>query len=205
MHSSPASARAFHWFLSSIDPVEAGRNKEHSRCDLDRQPSYESACQRGIGFATFSEFQRHRQQSDDRCQRGHQNGPQSHAAGFDDSFGDPCLSPRRCGANSTIKRSPSSAIRSVYFADRSFLRIAVINLLDNAVKYSPSGSAIRLKLSSTDGPEVKLLQCIWPSRMNVLEFLKTRHLVHLIASIEIASIESTRDGQATPEVVADSA
>ena len=31
-------------------------------------------------------------------------------------------------------------------ADRSFLRMAVINLLDNAVKYSPSGSAIRLSL-----------------------------------------------------------
>jgi heavy metal sensor kinase len=33
------------------------------------------------------------------------------------------------------------------FADRSFLRMAVINLLDNAVKYSPSGSTIRLNLS----------------------------------------------------------
>jgi signal transduction histidine kinase len=33
------------------------------------------------------------------------------------------------------------------FADRSFLRMAVINLLDNAVKYSPSGSNIRLILS----------------------------------------------------------
>jgi signal transduction histidine kinase len=34
------------------------------------------------------------------------------------------------------------------FADRSFLRMAVINLLDNAVKYSPSRSAIRITLSS---------------------------------------------------------
>jgi heavy metal sensor kinase len=33
------------------------------------------------------------------------------------------------------------------FADRSFLRMAVINLLDNAVKYSPSGSTVRLVLS----------------------------------------------------------
>ena len=33
------------------------------------------------------------------------------------------------------------------FADRSFLRMAVINLLDNAVKYSPSGSKVRLILS----------------------------------------------------------
>jgi signal transduction histidine kinase len=33
------------------------------------------------------------------------------------------------------------------FADRSFLRMAVINLLDNAVKYSPTGSAIRLSVS----------------------------------------------------------
>ncbi len=33
------------------------------------------------------------------------------------------------------------------FADRSFLRMAVINLLDNAVKYSPSGSTICLILS----------------------------------------------------------
>jgi heavy metal sensor kinase len=31
-------------------------------------------------------------------------------------------------------------------ADRNFLRMAVINLLDNAVKYSPPGSAIRLRL-----------------------------------------------------------
>jgi signal transduction histidine kinase len=34
------------------------------------------------------------------------------------------------------------------FADRSFLRMAVINLLDNAVKYSPSGSTVRLVLSN---------------------------------------------------------
>jgi heavy metal sensor kinase len=33
------------------------------------------------------------------------------------------------------------------FADRSFLRMAVINLLDNAVKYSPSGSTVRLILT----------------------------------------------------------
>lgn len=32
-------------------------------------------------------------------------------------------------------------------ADRSFLRMAVINLLDNAVKYSPAGSTIYLKVS----------------------------------------------------------
>jgi signal transduction histidine kinase len=32
------------------------------------------------------------------------------------------------------------------FADRAFLRMAVINLLDNAVKYSPAGSTIRLTL-----------------------------------------------------------
>jgi heavy metal sensor kinase len=31
-------------------------------------------------------------------------------------------------------------------ADRAFLRMAVINLLDNAVKYSPSGSTVRLTL-----------------------------------------------------------
>lgn len=36
------------------------------------------------------------------------------------------------------------------FADRSFLRMAVINLLDNAVKYSPAGSKIRLCLSAAD-------------------------------------------------------
>jgi heavy metal sensor kinase len=38
------------------------------------------------------------------------------------------------------------------FADRSFLRMAVINLLDNAVKYSPSGSTIRLSLSNGMNP-----------------------------------------------------
>ncbi len=37
------------------------------------------------------------------------------------------------------------------FADRSFLRMAVINLLDNAVKYSPAGSTIRLVLSGGEG------------------------------------------------------
>jgi heavy metal sensor kinase len=35
-------------------------------------------------------------------------------------------------------------------ADRNFLRMAVINLLDNAVKYSPSGSTIRLRLSDSN-------------------------------------------------------
>lgn len=35
-------------------------------------------------------------------------------------------------------------------ADRSFLRMAVINLLDNAVKYSPAKSTIRLELSRQD-------------------------------------------------------
>jgi len=35
-------------------------------------------------------------------------------------------------------------------ADRNFLRMAVINLLDNAVKYSPTGSTIRLRLSEGD-------------------------------------------------------
>jgi heavy metal sensor kinase len=37
------------------------------------------------------------------------------------------------------------------FADRSFLRMAIINLLDNAVKYSPAGSAIRLNVSAGAG------------------------------------------------------
>lgn len=41
--------------------------------------------------------------------------------------------------------------RIAVFADRSFLRMAVINLLDNAVKYSPAGSTIRLGLSATVG------------------------------------------------------
>lgn len=36
------------------------------------------------------------------------------------------------------------------FADRSFLRMAVINLLDNAVKYSPPGSSVRLILSNAE-------------------------------------------------------
>jgi heavy metal sensor kinase len=37
------------------------------------------------------------------------------------------------------------------FADRNFLRMAVINLIDNAVKYSPAGSTIRLSLLAADG------------------------------------------------------
>jgi len=37
------------------------------------------------------------------------------------------------------------------WADRSFLRMAVINLVDNAVKYSPAGSAIRLSLHGARG------------------------------------------------------
>ncbi len=40
-------------------------------------------------------------------------------------------------------------------ADRAFLRMAFVNLLDNAVKYSPSGSAIRISLhpgSTNPGP-----------------------------------------------------
>jgi heavy metal sensor kinase len=39
------------------------------------------------------------------------------------------------------------------FADRNFLRMAVINLLDNAVKYSSAGSNIRLRLSSTEASD----------------------------------------------------
>lgn len=39
------------------------------------------------------------------------------------------------------------------FADRSFLRMAVINLLDNAVKYSLAGSTIYLSLSAAVGSE----------------------------------------------------
>jgi heavy metal sensor kinase len=39
-------------------------------------------------------------------------------------------------------------------ADRSFLRMAVINLLDNAVKYSPSGSTVRLILSASSQTEL---------------------------------------------------
>ena len=35
-------------------------------------------------------------------------------------------------------------------ADRNFLRMAVINLLDNAVKYSPAGTTIRLRVSDSD-------------------------------------------------------
>jgi heavy metal sensor kinase len=42
-------------------------------------------------------------------------------------------------------------------ADRGFLRMAIINLLDNAVKYSPVGSAIRVLLEqSTEERYVKL-------------------------------------------------
>ncbi len=42
------------------------------------------------------------------------------------------------------------------FADRSFLRMAVINLLDNAVKYSPAGSEIRLSLSAVNGSGIEV-------------------------------------------------
>ncbi len=38
-------------------------------------------------------------------------------------------------------------------ADRAFLRMVVVNLLDNAVKYSPSGTAIRLSLVSGDSQQ----------------------------------------------------
>jgi heavy metal sensor kinase len=44
-------------------------------------------------------------------------------------------------------------------ADRNFLRMAVINLLDNAVKYSPAGSTIRLRLSD-GGPTSDLAQFV---------------------------------------------
>lgn len=41
------------------------------------------------------------------------------------------------------------------YADRSFLRMAVVNLLDNAVKYSPAGSAVhvRVHLDRTESVE----------------------------------------------------
>jgi signal transduction histidine kinase len=38
--------------------------------------------------------------------------------------------------------------RALVCADRAFLRMALVNLLDNAVKYSPSGSKIHVTLQS---------------------------------------------------------
>jgi signal transduction histidine kinase len=45
----------------------------------------------------------------------------------------------------TVQISEESQIK--VSADRNFLRVAVINLLDNAVKYSPAGRIIPLGLS----------------------------------------------------------
>jgi signal transduction histidine kinase len=45
--------------------------------------------------------------------------------------------------------------RALVRADRAFLRMALVNLLDNAVKYSPAGSSIRVSLQivgSDTGP-----------------------------------------------------
>jgi signal transduction histidine kinase len=55
--------------------------------------------------------------------------------------------------------------RVLVCADRAFLRMALVNLLDNAVKYSPAGSSIRVSLhivGSDTGP-----RGLWnsPSRM----------------------------------------
>ena len=47
--------------------------------------------------------------------------------------------------------SVSGDRRVSVWADRAFLRMAVVNLLDNAVKYSPSGSAIHLSLHVENG------------------------------------------------------
>jgi signal transduction histidine kinase len=51
--------------------------------------------------------------------------------------------------NQTISVSGDSGIN--IWADYALLRMAVVNLLDNAVKYSPSGSAIRLSLHAEEG------------------------------------------------------
>ena len=48
----------------------------------------------------------------------------------------------------TISLTGESRLR--LSADRNFLRMAVINLLDNAVKYSPSASSIRLRISDAE-------------------------------------------------------
>ena len=51
--------------------------------------------------------------------------------------------------NQTVSVNGDSRIN--IWADYSLLRMAVVNLLDNAVKYSPPGSAIRLSLQAEDG------------------------------------------------------
>jgi len=51
--------------------------------------------------------------------------------------------------NQTVSVNGDSRIN--IWADYDLLRMAVVNLLDNAVKYSPPGSAIRLALQADDG------------------------------------------------------
>lgn len=51
--------------------------------------------------------------------------------------------------NQTVSVNGDSRIN--IWADYALLRMAVVNLLDNAVKYSPQGSAIRLSLQAEDG------------------------------------------------------
>ena len=48
------------------------------------------------------------------------------------------------------------------YADRAFLRMAVMNLLDNAVKYSPAGGTVRLTLcdGTTPGAENNFVEVI---------------------------------------------
>ena len=81
-------------------------------------------------------------------------------------------------------------------ADRGFLRMAVINLLDNAVKYSPPSTAIHVELHLVKGEAPNSRQVNLAVKMKVREFHPRGRAKCSIASIGLMNQRARETGGA---------